>query len=61
MGTSVFEGGFWEGLGRVLGGFWEDFGTRGPENGFLFCIHVGQTVDRKPSRIVMLDQIATPT
>ena len=21
-----FEGGFWEGLGRVLGGFWEGFG-----------------------------------
>ena len=24
--TSVFEGGFGEGFGRVLGWFWEDFG-----------------------------------
>ena len=26
LGTSVFEGGFWEGFGMVLGGFWHDFG-----------------------------------
>ena len=24
--TSLFESGFWEGFGKVLGGFWEDFG-----------------------------------